>query len=389
MKVEIKDREALARLSLVDVRSYLASQGWAAEGRYGDVATVFRKTDLTGRAYEILLPLKQEFRDYADRMADIAAILSDVENRPQLAVYADLIKSGFDVVRFRALDADVAGTIALENGVALYDHARDLVAAAANAAIKPKRAYRGNSSERAKDYLNSLRLGQTEIGSYVLTVLSPVPPSLESDQLPLLPELGVGDDPFPRQVVRKLAQALHATKRAAVEAAATGKMEPFEEVVEAGVSANLCEAIARLVDKGNGVDISVSWSRVRAAPELTSTHSFNRDNARVLSEAAVTFRDREPQADATVEGFVVGLHREQNEFDGKAKIRGFVDGSVRTLTAQFILPDYRKVVEAHEKKLRVRVDGDIVKRGQFHYIENARNLMVMDEDESDPTFESR
>lgn len=382
MKVEIKDAEALSRLSLVDVRGYLTSQGWTPAGRYGEVATIFAKIDASGKTQEILLPMNEVLRDYPERMGDIVATISDVEGREQLSIYYDLIKSGFDVVRFRALDADEAGTISLENGVALYDNARNLVAAAANSAIKPKRAYRGNSSERAKDYLGDLRLGQTEIGSYVLTILSPVPPSLESNQLPLLPELGAGEDPFPRTVTRKLVQALRATRNAVSEATATGSMEPFEASIQAGVSANLCDAIAQLVDEGAGVDISVSWSRVRPAPEPVVVYSFTKDNARVLSEAASTFRDREPQPDVTIEGFVIGLYREHDEFDGKAKIRGFVDGRVRTMTAQFILPDYRKVVEAHDRKLQVRVDGDVVKRGQFQYLENARNLVLVDDEDS-------
>ena len=59
-----------------------------------------------------------------------------------------------------------------------------------------------------------------------------------------------------------------------------------------------------------------------------------------------------------------------------------MNGQVRTLSAEFVLPDYRKVVEAHDRKLRVRLDGDVVKRGQLHYLEHARNLVVIEEDGS-------
>jgi len=325
--------------------------------------------------------MRAEYADYAARMGDVLVAISELEGRPQLTVYYDLIKSGFDVIRFRAPNADDAGTIDLENGVALYDHARDLVSAAANATIRPKRAYLSNSPAQAKDYVSSLRLGQTEVGSYVLTILSPVPPTLESQQIAMFPELAIPDEPFPRAVTRKLVGALHASKEAASQASATGKLDPFEAVVGAGVSANFCDAIAHLAERGDGVDISVSWSRVRPAPEPITIYSFNRDNARVLSEAAVAFREREPKTDVTIDGFVVGLRREPQEFDGKAKIRGFIDGQVRTLTAQFILPDYRKVVEAHDQKLRVRVDGELIKRGPFLFLEGARNLVVMEDED--------
>ncbi len=382
MRVEIRDQEALARLSLLDVRAYLSSQRWIAVGRYGGVASIYQRKDDSGRSHELLLPMREDLADYAARMGDIVGTVALVEDRSEISVFHDLVRSGFDVVRFRAPNADDAGTIALQNGVALYDHARDVVAAAANAAVKPKRAYRGNSSEITKEYLDTLRLGQTEVGSYVLTVLSPVQPALESDQKSLFPDSNPGDEPFSRTVTRTLSQSLRAAKNAIDEAVATGKLDPFEAAVDSGVSSNLCEAIARLAGLGSGVDISLTWSRVRMGPDANTHYKFTEDNARVLSEAAMAFREREPQADITIEGFVIGLDRKPEEFDGKAKIRGFIDGKVKTLSAEFILPDYRKVVNAHDQKLRVRVDGDLVKRGPFQYLENARNLVVFEEDDS-------
>ena len=382
MRAKIKDLDALARLSLLDVRSYLASQRWTAEGRYGNVATIFRTKDLHGHGCEILLPIRESLADYAARMGDIVEAIAAVEDRDEISVYHDLVRSGFDVMRFRAPNADDAGTIALQSGVALYDHARDVVMAAANAAVKPKRAYRSNSSDKAKNYLDTLRLGQTEVGSYVLTVLSPVQPTLETDQMSLFPDSESADEPFSRTVTRTLSRSLKAAKIAVDEAVATGKLEPFESAVDAGVSSNLCEAIARLVERGEGVDISLTWSRVRRGPESNVSYRFTEDNARVLSEAAMAFREREPQSDITVEGFVIGLDRKPEEFDGKAKIRGFVDGRVKTISAEFIHSDYKKVVSAHDQKLRVRVDGDLVKKGPLQFLENARNLVVFPDDES-------
>ncbi len=380
MKVRITDLKALSQLSLVDVRGYLNAQGWIQSGRYGKVATIFSKTGLDNEQQEILLPLKEEFADFSARMADVVGTLADIENRTEVAIYRDLVKSGFDVVRFRAPDADDSGTIQFESGVALYDQARDLVAAAANAALKPKRAYRGSDPSRTKGYLDTLRLGQTEIGSYVLTVLSPVPPTLHSEQYSMFPDLESGEEPFQRTVTKKLAQALQAAKNATQEATATGRLDPFEAAVDAGVSSNLCDAIAKMVERRSGLDISLTWSLVRPSDIASQLFTFTPDNARVLAEAATLFREREPEADVTIEGFVVGLDRQPDRFEGKAKIRGFVGDRAKTLVTQFPSAEYTKVVRAHDEKLRVRVDGELVRRGQVHWLENARNLMVIEDD---------
>ena len=237
MTMKIRESEGIARLSLVDVRAYLISQGWQATGRYGIVATIFEK-EANGRKYEILLPLKEELGDFSSRMRDIVAILSEVEQRHSSGVYIDLLKSGFDIVRLRAPNSDETGTIEFEHGVALYQQARNMIAAAANAAVKTRGVFGGNSPDRVKDYVSTLRLGQTEVGSYVLTVLSPVPPALKSEQLQMFPEIATDEVPFSRSVTRMLDHSLSVAKQAVSEASATGSLNPFDNAIADGDSAN-------------------------------------------------------------------------------------------------------------------------------------------------------
>ena len=380
MRVRIIDADALRTLSLVDIRSYLASQNWQSAGRYGDVATIYQHS-LDGAEAEILLPIRETLADLPARLTEIISTLADVERRDELSVFRDLVFSGFDVVRFRAPGSETDGTIALQSGVALYDNARDVVAAAANAEVKRSRVFRGNTSEKAKVYLDSLRLGQTEIGSYILTVLSPVRPGLESDQSSLFPDIDMIEEPFSRKATRRLASALQAAKNAVEEAGATGRFEPFEVSVKDGVSSNLCEAIAKLVEQGDGVDIGLTWSRVRLAPQRNLLFKFTTDNARLFTEAAASLRAREPESNVTIQGIVTSLSRDPENFDGKAKITGFINGEAMTVSGDFLHADYQLMVQAHDKKTLVQVEGDLIKRGNTKFLERARNLkmIVLDE----------
>lgn len=96
MRVQIRDRDALAQLALVDVRAYLTAHGWQAKGPYGSVATIYVKADGGRREHEILLPAREDLGDYAARMGDIVGTLSDVEGRSQLSVFADLAGTAQD-----------------------------------------------------------------------------------------------------------------------------------------------------------------------------------------------------------------------------------------------------------------------------------------------------
>ena len=68
--------------------------------------------------------------------------------------------------------------IPLEDGALLARSARGMMLAAACSTYERRRAFHTRKPQVAVDYMKGLSLGQTEIGSFVLTVISPVPPRL-------------------------------------------------------------------------------------------------------------------------------------------------------------------------------------------------------------------
>jgi hypothetical protein len=118
----------------------------------------------------------------------------------------------------------------------------------------------GRQPDRVRHYLDSLRVGPTRRGSYVVTIQSPVEPQFDSADTSQV------EEPFERRVLRRLFSSIQAVREAAVMAASHNSSEPFEREVANGVSANLCEAVADLVTAGGaGFEISCHWSPSRAA----------------------------------------------------------------------------------------------------------------------------
>jgi hypothetical protein len=137
MKVLVRDREAFAALSHLDLRAYLHARGWREEGRLGDKALILVR-DAHGESFEILLPLREDIGDYLARMAEAVHVLAEVEQRAETSILADLSVAGSDVIRVRAMEASHDGTIPLLGGVALYTEAREVLLAAACAAQSPR-----------------------------------------------------------------------------------------------------------------------------------------------------------------------------------------------------------------------------------------------------------
>ena len=377
MKLEIRDRDALNALSPVDVRAYLMSQGWTDAGRLGDKASIFNRADSEGRGWEILLPTRTNVADYAERMAETVSIIAKLENRSQIEVYSDLTTAGNDIIRLRAPEADGQGTIALQDGVVLFEETKNLLLAAACAAVRPRRSYHAGKVAEVVDYLKEVRLGQTERGSYVLTVLSPVNPAFRYPQQTLSQDFDL--ESFPRLVTRKLAEALRATQAALNEAIATDEFAAFEKMVQRGVSANLCEAIAHLSQHGRGLDISMTWARVRPVPEENVRYRFTVENARILEEAAREFRRSEPRLEETVTGFVIALDRAPEEFDGNATLQVVLDNQPRRIRIQFAQNEYDTAIRAFRDKLPISLDGDIYPVGKRYELRNPRNLLFLSE----------
>ena len=81
-------------------------------------------------------------------------------------------------MRLRGSDIE-RGNVGFEAGVNLFEKARDLMMAAACSAIETKAVHPNRKPDKASRYLRNIRLGQTEMGSFVVQIISRVSPELE------------------------------------------------------------------------------------------------------------------------------------------------------------------------------------------------------------------
>jgi hypothetical protein len=300
MRASVRESSALTALKPLEVASYLRVRGWRQEAEIGDKGSIWVLPASGDRdEADITLPLRRDLGDFALRMGDVLRTLAVVEQRPETEVLHDLMTTSSDLIRVRAPSRDAAsGSLPIEEAVAFVERSRDMMLAAACAAISKRSYFANRKPVRATDYLSKVRMGQTERGSYVLTILSPVAPTLVSEgELPLDLET---PEPYERQVIRTLAEGLAALEHAARQAASSGGMGAFEQAVRLGVSANLCEAVAGLsaVSPGEGLDISIAWSRTRQPAATVPSRIFlSSDSIPLIQEAARLFKDIAPVED--------------------------------------------------------------------------------------------
>ena len=369
MAVNLHDPNVLRAVSPLALSAYARSMGWAKTDEYGDYSDIYEGHRLP----EIIVPRTQRLGDYAQVVGRLIGIFAEVAEVAELELYNHLAVSDKDVFRVKADNGDTDGTIDLGEGVALINGARELVFAAACSLRNPRPVYGTRDDRGANEFMRRVRLGQTETGSFVVTILSPV----VSPEVQLtLPGMETDNDPAERQMTRRLAQALSAA-RMATSQTISGQTGVFLEAVSEGVSANLCEALVKVIEPFASVELSITWARTRPRSTARSVIRFADDDALILREAARSFRSLEARLDERLFGSFQSLRRADSETDGTVTLRALVDGRVQWVTAVLSESDYNRAILAHRERSPVIVEGDLDRFSQRWRLLNPRIIEVI------------
>lgn len=360
--------DSLRAISPAALSAYARAEGWTKlreYRRYSDIYVAEGKP-------EIVVPRTFKIADYAMSVSDLIEAFARDAGREEASVYHDLTVADRDVIRVSIGGDDSAG-LPVESGVALLNHSRDMVLAAAYSLGGPEKLYRIVSNSEAGDYLRQIRLSHMEPGSSVLVLVSPVVPP---EQRPAFPDVAV-DSPMARRVTERLRGSLTAAHSAA-ERIATGEAEAFDNAVGAGVSANLCEAVAGLLDKAAPFQVGFTFAMTRPAAVSHVNVGFDSFHAEILKDAARNFRAAAPVYDARLFGFVHRLAWQEPEVLGAVGVRAWVEGRVRSVSAVLSAGDYDLAIEAHRVNSAVTMEGDLERVGPRWRLRNARLVGMID-----------
>jgi hypothetical protein len=379
MKVSVQDARALLAIRPLNVAAYLRARDWKHESEIDERASLWTWKGPDGQEADLVLPLRSDVSDFALRMSEVLRTLSTVERRSQLEILQDLLTSTADLIRIRAVGTtSIDGALPLEQAVRFVEASRNMVLAAACAAIEKRAFYAKRKADAAMEYIGRVRMGQTERGSYVLTILSPVPPELapNSQLLPLgLPE----EEPYERRVMRTLMDALTSLRNASGEFLVTENGAPFLAAVNDGVSANLCDAVSDVLEvAGENLEVGVTWSKSRST-QRDRRVTIAANSAPVIALAARMFRAVATVEDFEVQGLVIHLHRGPSARSGDVTITANVENRWRNVVVELPDPDYSLAVQAHDQRRAVSCIGDLVREGRGFRLLKPRHFAVIDD----------
>ena len=374
MTTRIQDQNDLSVVSPVALAAYARTQGWTKTDTFGSHSDVYIGNGLP----EILVPRTKNIGDYRLVVAQLVGIFASVADISEVALYDNLITTDRDVIRVRVEGDD--NTVDINEGASLVSGARDMLLAAACSLDNPRALYRAGANREAVEYLSQVRLGQTEPGSFVVTLLPPViVPPLQRSSREGADDI---DPPIARRMTKRLHDALHATKQAS-ERTVSGDNDAFADAVSFGVSANLCDALVQMIKPFPALDIRLTWARTRPLTVAQHPFRFTQDEVPMLSEASRVFRNREPKPDVQLLCSVQRLQRDDSETDGTVTLRTSIEGAIQSVVAVLSQSDYNKAIDAHRGKQPIIAEGDLERAGQRWRLLNPQVVAVITDDEAE------
>jgi hypothetical protein len=373
-------RETLTDTDRAALERYLPAHGWEEE----PVPTPLLKQWLhqTARA-RVQVPQDATLIDFGWLMERAVEQLARVEGRtaPQ-ALEALRDAMTHDIVRVRI---GGAAALPLESGVAAIDALPRLLQAAALATHRLSATYTSRPPNHIRSYLAALTLKQTEVGSFVLRLASPLegPPEPTPPQTSLL-----SPTPLGRRVVAQLISSLEAAAHAAAQATQAQRLDPLEQAVSQGVSANLLEALSAFGDASQeGFSVEVDWSLAVEPPSLPRAVSFERAWLPKLREAAAAFRSP-PEAPRHVRlvGLVYKLESPpdtegERPRTGTIHVSTVLDGRPRKVQAVLSGPDYYLAAQAHRDEAFISLEGTLEPLGRAWALRAAHGVTLRPDDE--------
>lgn len=383
MKIQMIEEQDLESASPRNIRLYLSSHGW--ERRSGHTSESIAGPDVWSLdaeegTYEVIAPSSRSAKDFTRRVAEIVRTLAIVEERSELELWRDLVTVDFDIQYIHTQSALTSGTAPLRDVSDALAGALAMFSASTSSLEEPRLVLPSRRSSDTTRLMQNVRAGPTSEGSYIISILVPLPPKLTPEEDSVLFE--VDDEPFPRRATRHLHKALVATKRAATRVLEQDDgLLAFEESKDSGVSANLCEALATISGQDDRpFEVHFAWSLDRPVTIDEPTVTFDDETIPVLKEAARELRNKVPEDEVRLRGNVIRLHREGQLGNGDVTVAGTLigDPSEKLLRVSLNLaqPDYTQAIQAHEGFRDIEVVGSLVRRGTRMSLSNVREFEI-------------
>lgn len=361
---------------LDDTNAWLVANGWqqASEGRGGWM--------WLNKALDRHVGVVRNLSSDQQAQAGLVSRLADAHDRKASDVQRELQFWGIDVTYVRAAnDVVIADTIPLNAGAAMTESARLMFRSAASAALRLRPVIKGGYSKAGDAVADSVRMGHTIKGSYIIPVevrVGEAQPAEadedpEQEELPGL-ETAATVESLERRMTRTFAQAMAAVHEEIVQREKLPQGDALLRLVSQGVTAEFVDAVARVLDHSAvaQLDTTFQWAQAQPAPrdvrETVAIPSAAKDKIR---RTGVELRSGKVPRTEVFTGPVVRVTHEPEESTTSFAIRTFRGGRLCRIEAVTTI-SVAEVTQWMRDGTTVQLQGAVQRSGGGLYIPKAK-----------------
>lgn len=363
-----------------NLKNYALSSGWTRAGELPGKFFIY-----TNGEKELLVPIDVEFDDYHRRIADAIELISKVENRPIERVINDVFTPNVDVIRYRLSGSDYDnGTAPLVEGLNLIGGSKKALYVSAMQVNQPKKHYKFLKNSDADEFLSKCRLGQTERGSFISTLVCPIGLSSNSPQQ-VMPIDGLTEEErigtFTRKVTTNLVKGMYLVKKA-IDDDNLGVLHDEEN--NPLVSSNFCDSLVEMqpLSSNSSLEVGVKFSTRDVIPQsaqgiISLRKDYFSEISQISNDLRPIFQEEEHTLYCGV-NVCQGTPNDDGRMEGDV-ILSFIFEESHMKAKVYLRPDdYQNAVDAHKRNKNIKIVGDYIPSVRQGKITGYREFSILD-----------
>jgi len=243
-----------------DLRDYAKSMGWQLlPEAVADNLYVLSHPSYKQR--QLVFPLNTDSPDYTDAIEITINKLAEIIKQPISFIISSISELNDDTLRFRVVNTrNEQEFIPLSYAVAALNGAKDMYLAAASSVLKPQFHHPRLNRSEALQLLDASKFRQTETGSFVLKVSSPI------KAVEIQSNLFDEDIPFARQTTLTINKGLAKLVNSIQADTLTQLVDDIKNSTVTEISSNFCKSIVGFKEEHNDFDLFVDFSWAGSLP---------------------------------------------------------------------------------------------------------------------------
>ena len=326
--------------------------------------------------FQINVPIFKDYFGYEEMITNACYKIAQFENIDVNLVVEKILNPRADIIKIRTVSKNVInGTIPLEDASSLIEKARRILMDSAMDVLNKTKHRVSKYSNEVNSFISKCRFGQTQVGSYVLSIICPFKDEIQNEEISLFGD-EFKEENETRRIVKKLIKSTNQ-----INAALENNVDLLsfiEKNDDDFISLNFIEDLSEFgnFDEESLLEINTEFSPLEKE-QTKFKANFNGSKTHILKTFIEQYKAKENISDENI--YIIGLISkvaadpilDKREF-GEITVQSKLDDKLYKVTVP--LRDYPRALEAHQKGLLVRVSGKVdegkIVCGEFTVLEN-------------------